>query len=60
MSNHNKILRVFQLIGLLRTGPARTLSSLSSTLGSTERTVYRYLDLLKEIGLSLRRDRKGY
>ncbi len=59
MSNHNKILRVFQLIGLLRTGPPRTLSSLSSTLGSTERTVYRYLDLLKELGLSLRRDRKG-
>jgi proteasome accessory factor C len=60
MSNHNKILRVFQLIGLLRTGPPRTLSSLSSTLGSTDRTVYRYLDLLKDIGLSLRRDRKGY
>lgn len=59
MSNHNKILRVFQLIGLLRTGPPRTLSSLSSTLGSTDRTVYRYLDLLKELGLSLRKDRKG-
>ena len=59
MSNHNKILRVFQLIGLLRTGPPRSLPSLSTTLGSTERTVYRYLDLLKELGLSVRKDRRG-
>ncbi|MEY3343870.1 MAG: hypothetical protein RL090_1554 [Bacteroidota bacterium] len=59
MSNHNKILRVFQLIGLLRTGPARSLTSLSSALGSTERTVYRYLDLLKELGLVVRKDRRG-
>jgi len=59
MSNHNKILRVFQLIGLLRTGPPRSLSSLSTTLGSTQRTVYRYLDLLKELGLLVRKDRRG-
>lgn len=59
MSNHNKILRVFQLIGLLRTGPPRSLTSLSSALGSTQRTVYRYLDLLKELGLVVRKDRRG-
>ena len=48
MHNQNKILRVLQLISLLKKEPAKSIRFLSGILESTDRTVYRYLDLIKE------------
>ena len=56
MHNQNKILRVLQLIALLKKEPAKSIRFLSGILESTDRTVYRYLDLIKELGFDLQRD----
>ncbi|MFZ4671477.1 MAG: helix-turn-helix transcriptional regulator [Flavobacterium sp.] len=56
MLNQNKILRVLQLISLLQKEPAKSIRFMSGFIESTERTVYRYLDLIKELGFELERD----
>jgi proteasome accessory factor C len=56
MHNQNKILRVFQLINLLKSDPPKSLRHLSDVLNSTERTLYRYFNLLEELGFQLQRD----
>lgn len=53
-----KILRVFQLIGLLK-GGGRTVDQLSQQLKATTRTVYRYFKLLEEIGFIIDQDFHG-
>jgi proteasome accessory factor C len=57
MLNQHKILRVLQLITLLKARPAKSIQHLGEILNSSERTVYRYLDLLEELGFSVRRDK---
>lgn len=59
MYNQNKILRVLQLISLLKKEPAKSIRFLSGILESTERTVYRYLDLVKELGFELHKDQNN-
>ncbi len=56
MHNQNKILRVLQLIALLKKEPAKSIRYLAGVLESTDRTVYRYLDLVKELGFELQKD----
>ena len=56
MHNQNKLLRLLQLISVLQTSPAKTMKSISKLIGSTERTVYRYLDLLKAVGYKVEKD----
>jgi len=56
MLNQHKILRVLQLITYLQESPHKTINQLASFLDSTERTVYRYLDLLRECGFDLHKD----
>lgn len=56
MLNQHKILRVLQLITLLKARPAKSLQHMGELLSSSERTVYRYLDLLEELGFVVRRD----
>ena len=56
MHNQHKILRVLQLIALLKKNPPKTISFLATLLNNTERTVYRYLDLIKELGFDLQKD----
>ncbi len=53
-----KILRVFQLIGLLKSG-GRTIRQLAQQLDTTERTIYRYFKLLEEIGFIIDQDFHG-
>lgn len=53
-----KILRIFQLIGLLKAG-GRTTTQLASQLDSSERTIYRYFKLLEEIGFIIDQDFNG-
>ena len=56
MVNQRKILRVLQLIAQLRLNPPKSIRFLSGLLGSTDRTVYRYFDLLRELGFDLQSD----
>jgi proteasome accessory factor C len=56
MHNQNKILRVFQLINLLKTEPAKSMRHISEVIDSTERTLYRYFNLLEELGFQIHRD----
>lgn len=53
-----KILRVFQLIGLLKAG-GRTVSQLGSQLDMSDRSVYRYFKLLEELGFIIDQDFNG-
>jgi len=50
---------VLQLISLLKKEPAKSIRFLSGILESTERTVYRYLDLVKELGFELQKDQNN-
>jgi predicted DNA-binding transcriptional regulator YafY len=59
MHNQHKILRVLQLISLLKKEPAKSIRFLSVILESTDRTVYRYLDLVKELGFELQKDQNN-
>lgn len=56
MLNQHKILRVLQLINFLQGSPSKSIQQLSIYLDTTERTVYRYLDLLKECGFNVSKD----
>lgn len=56
MYNQKKILRVLQLIQQLRAKPPKRIRTLASTLSTTERTVYRYIDLLTELGFVVDKD----
>ena len=56
MENHNKILRVLNLIALLEANPPKNIRFLAEYLNTTERTIYRYLDLVAEIGFNVGRD----
>jgi predicted DNA-binding transcriptional regulator YafY len=56
MLNQHKILRVLQLISHLEQGQSKTLIHLAQLLDTTERTVYRYFDLIRECGFDLQRD----
>ncbi|MCF8444452.1 MAG: HTH domain-containing protein, partial [Crocinitomicaceae bacterium] len=56
MLNQHKILRVLQLISYLEQSPSKTILHLAELLDSTERTVYRYFDLIRECGFDLKRD----
>ena len=56
MYNQHKILRVLQLISLLKATPAKSIRHLAEVLESTERTIYRYMDLLEEVGFHISRN----
>lgn len=57
MFNQNRILRVFKLITLLKTFPAKSIKRLAASLEISERSCYRYLDLLVELGFQVGRDK---
>ena len=57
MLNQHKILRVLQFISHLEQAPSKTVAQLASLIDTTDRTVYRYLDLVKECGFDLQRDK---
>lgn len=56
MFNQNRIYRLFQLINYLKARPAKSVRSIESFLDTSERTVYRYLDLLKDLGFNIEKD----
>lgn len=56
MFNQNRIYRLFQLINYLKAKPAKSVRSIETFLDTSERTVYRYLDLLKDLGFAIEKD----
>jgi proteasome accessory factor C len=56
MYNQNRIYRLFQLINYLKSRPSKSVRSIESLLETSERTVYRYLDLLKDLGFTIEKD----
>ena len=56
MFNQNRIYRLFQLINYLKARPAKTVRNIETFLDTSERTVYRYLDLLKDLGFIIEKD----
>ena len=56
MFNQHRILRVFKLITLLKTFPAKSIKRLAQSLEISERSCYRYLDLLAEMGFEVAKD----
>lgn len=59
MLNQHKILRVFKLIALLKKPPAKSTRNIALLIDLTERTVYRYIDLISEIGYEVYKDKKN-
>jgi proteasome accessory factor C len=59
MLNQHKILRVFKLISLLKKAPAKSTRTLAMMLDITERSVYRYIDLMAEIGFDIKKDKNN-
>ncbi|GAB4422574.1 MAG: hypothetical protein OHK0039_38700 [Bacteroidia bacterium] len=63
MSDHSiaqqKILRIFRLIRTLNQQPGKTITELANLLDIAVRSVYRYLDLIEEIGYAVDRDEAG-
>ncbi|MDU0808963.1 helix-turn-helix transcriptional regulator [Aquirufa regiilacus] len=56
MFNQHRILRVFKLITLLKTFPAKSIKRLAQSLEISERSCYRYLDLLAKMGFEVDKD----
>lgn len=54
-----KLLRVFQLIRLLKGPPEYRIAQLSQLLDCNRSTIYRYLNLLEEVGYLLDKDAQG-
>jgi predicted DNA-binding transcriptional regulator YafY len=59
MFNQNRIYRLFQLINYLKARPAKSVRSIETFLETSERTAYRYLDLLKDLGFQIEKDSKN-
>lgn len=54
-----KVLRFFQLMQILREGKHH-IKSLSERLDTSPRSIYRYIWLLKELGVNVRGEKKTY
>ncbi len=56
MIEQRKLLRLLKLISLLNSPRKRTVPELSEVLETSQQTIYRYLELLKEVGFDVRSD----
>ena len=56
MLNQHRILRVLKLVRYLRGDPANGMTQISWYLKTSERTAYRYLEMLKDLGFELHRN----
>lgn len=56
MFNQNRIYRVFRLINLLKSSPSKSIKRLSESMEVSERSLYRYLELLHEVGFDIQKD----
>jgi len=56
MDSHQRILRVLQLITLLRARPSKSIRHLAKAINTSDRTIYRYLDTLRTLGFDIIQD----
>jgi len=56
MFNQNRIYRVFRLINLLKSTPPKSIKRLAESMDVSERSLYRYIDLLVEVGFDVQKD----
>jgi proteasome accessory factor C len=56
MTEQQKIYRTLKLIGILSNGRGATIPSLSQSLEVSDRTLYRYLNLLESLGYIIEKD----
>ncbi len=59
MYNQKRIYRVFQLINYLRSNPSKSPKTLSEILEISERSVYRYIDLINQLGFEVKKSELG-
>ncbi|MEY4693180.1 MAG: hypothetical protein RL437_460 [Actinomycetota bacterium] len=59
MFNQNRIYRVFQLINFLRSKPSKSPKALAGLLDISERSVYRYIDLINQLGIEVKKTEVG-
>ena len=57
--NQNRLHRLLLLIRLLRSGNRHSIASLSHRLDTGERSVYRYLRLIEDVGFGVQKDAEG-
>lgn len=55
MFNQHRIYRVFQLINSLRTKPPKSPRTLANMLEVSERSIYRYFDLINQLGFEVKK-----
>jgi proteasome accessory factor C len=56
MFNQNRIFRIFRLINLLKSSPSKSIKRLSESMEVSERSLYRYMELLVEVGFQIQKD----
>lgn len=56
MFNQHKIYRVLKLVTQLQNKPPKSIRYMANLLECTERTTYRYIDLLKQLGFDIQKD----
>jgi proteasome accessory factor C len=56
MFNQNRIYRVFRLINLLKSSPSKSIKRLAESMEVSERSLYRYMDLIMEVGFEIQKD----
>ena len=59
MYNQHRVYRIFQLLNALRTNPFKTPKTLSELVGVSERSIYRYFELIKDLGFEIIKDEAG-
>ena len=57
MANQKSLYRLLKLIALLKQEPPKSMNYIADFLESSSRTVYRYLELLEEIGFNIEVDK---
>jgi|GEM_PF-5956504 len=57
--NQNRLHRLLSLIRVLRSGQRHSIGSLAKRLDTGERSVYRYLRLIEEVGFDVEKDADG-
>jgi proteasome accessory factor C len=56
MYNQNRIFRVLRLINLLKSTPSKSIKRLAESVEISERSLYRYLELLEEVGFEIQKE----
>lgn len=59
MHNQHRMYRVFYILKQLQEEPAKSTHNIAKALKITVRSVYRYFNLLQELGYEVQKDERG-